>query len=845
MNRKPAIAHGAPIHDRQNLPVRLPEKLVGRDADLDTIRPALKAGTAVLLHGLPGVGKTALASALAASYVELPGGVLWFDLLDDTFLSLLNRVARAYGVAGVGGEDDLDSHVEQIAALLQQERPLVVLDGAVRDDVVRDFVRRCAPGVPLLFTQTRLVPGSWTPHEVAPLSDEDTQALLADLGAEIASDDDAHARQLLQSLAGNPLSITIAAYQLAHGATPEAFLAHMPALPPGPTNRVMGVLMAAYRSLPAELQGMVVLAGTAFAGGASEELLADVTGASPEVIRERMRQLVERGLLSEQTIYGQPYFVAHDLMRRFAHAFLRGKRRLDTMRARHLHGISVYVRRHVDEQGKDHVERLAAEMDNFLAAGRYAATHGKLDFLKDLVQLLSVEDDGFAYVAGFKPEIEWLRYLIEVPAAAEAGILGRVESPPESDGDLPGAGEPVAEPVGRDREIAEEEEPSESPPSLPEQMPVAENGGDSEAGVEATVASDEPVEPQVDEDAPPAEPGDREEAGDLAETIDLPTDAEALERLARKVTEQADPEQVIARYAGALKEFRADGKVEDELAAIEALAMLSLESEKYDDVLAYVDQGMKLAQETDNPRREGELLLVLGDLQAELERWEGAEAAYREAVNAFRPVEAWLDIGVALDKLGSVYWEMKRFHDAVDVWEQTLPIFERAGRRDFLQETLQKIGDTCADLMRWDRAQQVYEQLVTFARTDGDKQAEFEYLSQLGGLLEARGEREQALLRYRQALYLAFSLEDQEQLAYTLLALARLLIDDTVHLHRALQLLEAADRIMPDDTEIQRLLGRAKTRQERLMKAGVTLQLVDSSLQEYARGAYDDLDDGD
>jgi hypothetical protein len=64
-----------------------------------------------------------------------------------------------------------------------------------------------------------------------------------------------------------------------------------------------------------------------------------------------------------------------------------------------------------------------------------------------------------------------------------------------------------------------------------------------------------------------------------------------------------------------------------------------------------------------------------------------------------------------------------------------------------------------------------------------------------------------------------------------------MLVDDTAYLNRSLQLLQAASELLPDDTEVKRLLNRAKTRQERLLRAGITLPLAEESLEEFARSA--------
>jgi tetratricopeptide (TPR) repeat protein len=653
--------------------------------------------------------------------------------------------------------------------------------------------------------------------------------------------DETQAPETLASLAGvlggNALSLTVAGLQLAAGHTPQEFLDQMPSLPPGPSNRVMAALMAAYRLLPQELQGMVMLIGTAFASGASEELLADVTGAPPEGLSARMRQLVARGFADEHAAYGQPCFVAHEMVQRFAQAFLRGKHRLDTMRARHLHAVPVYVRRHIDEPTPQHYQRLAVEMPTIIAAARYAATQGKIEYLRELTEMLApTSEQSFVQAAGYTPEYEWLCHLLVAPGADKLGVLGWMTV---------SQAEPAPEPA-ESSVVAPTEEvviPTEETPPAPTTT-VAEAPAEVTAEAETAQSPAPPASPTPAEEPETSEPTVPPENSPVPlstePSVELPDSAEALERLGQTAREQ-DPQHLIARYAQAAQSFRADGKVEDELAALEALAMLSLEGERYEDVLAYVDQGMKLAQEADNPQREGELLVVLGDLQVTLERWEGAENAYKQAIAAFRPAGAWLNMGLALDKLGSVYWETARSQEAADTWEQAVPVFERLGRNDLLREVLSKVADTRAELLQWDSARIAGERLLALARAEGDRAAECEHLLWLGTLSESQGNREGAQQYYRAALHVAFGLGEADWQGQALLALARLLIDETVHLNRTLQLLEAAERLLPDDTEVQRLLKRAKTRQERLIRGGVTLPLASSSLQDYARQAYEAL----
>ena len=860
MNQQSVLSHGAPIHGSQNLPVHAPEHLIGRAADQDSIHLALKARTAVLLYGPSGIGKTSLLATLAADYAELPGGVLWLESANDSLLALLNRVARAYGLAG-WNSDSRDEAQTQVRQLLEENRPLVVLDGEIELAAAREFTRECAAGIPLLLTYPHIAAGPWTPVQLSDLNESDARTLLDQLAPELLDTDADAAARLMTLVGGHPFSIEIAGLAIAYADDLVAYLGRIPELPPGQTNRAMATVMAAYRLLSSELQGMVMLLGTTFAGGASEELLADVTGASAGTIRTRMRELVARGLAIERNVADQPYFVAHELMHRFAHSFLRGKRRLDTMRARHLHGLPVYIRRNTDARLYD---RLAAEMDNVLAAGRYAAERGKIDVLADLVQLLApVDAQSFVTACGFQPEYDWLNYIKEHPAAAQAGLLDYVV--PE----LPEPAEEEAPLSAVEAEISPAEEPVEAL-----ETPVA----DEVAQPEPELDLPEPTEPPVETDAltvegsqtpsePPGLPGVDSLLEPVESVAEYASDISSSEQFEEEVqptsgeddgSDQAepispppadqpepqpiadsDPEAAIAQYAEALDGYHANGNIDDEMAALQALAALSLESANYEDVLNYVDKGLQLAQEVDNPQREGQMLIVLGDLQLSLGRLDGAEVAYMEAIEALRPTEDWLGIGLTLDKLGSVYWEQQRSDAAVEVWTQTIPIFDRLKRPDLACDTLDKIGDTQAEQQQPEAAQATHQRAYVLARANGDAQRAFEQAEKLGLLAESIGDRDHTLLHYRQALHFAFVLNNPVDLGQTLLGVARLLIDDTVNLHRSLQLLEAASELLPDDTEVQRLLSRAKIRQERLLKAGVTLPIGEESLADYALGAVD------
>jgi len=874
--------------------------MLGRDSDIAAVHLALKANHPILLYGAPGSGKSALAAVVAAERAGAEGGVLWLDVAEDSLRSLLARVARAYGAVLLPDGDPAE-HSAIVRDLLRAHSPLTVLDGAVNLPATRAFVQACCADLPVLLTHANRSEGPWTSHAVEPLNHDDAEALLILVSGPDVDADVGEINRVAEATGGYPLAITIAGHALANsGVSPHDFRAQLPDLPRGAVNRMLAVILAAYRLLPPALQGTVLLLGTTFGAGANEALLAEVAETSAETLRPALRQLVRRGFAASYSVYGEPTYRAHELVRHFANAFLRGNDQLDALRARQLGGLVRYVRQQTAGNDNAHHDRLAAEIGAVLAAARYAARHGRTEQLEELVLRLDPSgDDDFAAARGFQTELKWLWHLLDEPQAASMPLLAWAHEPvgedviepseralpfpeaPAAETVLPveAEAEPEPEPLSAEQDtlpagldyatdlepldeanaafedlasvlehIAEapveefaEDQPQEPVEDLAEEPVEAQTEAQVEAPVEAEAEAqvETPVEPPSEAAPlaesvapPPSMPEEPSASAPLSRA-----EAARLRHLAQDAADMPDAETRIAYYAQALDTYHADGNVSDELAALEALAALSLERSDYESVLNYVDRGIALADQLNDPLREGKLLILLGDLQAQLGRTEGAEVAFQEAIRALRPSEAWSEIGQVLDKLATLYLDTGRPEDAIAVLEQAVPIFERVQQPDRLAEALDILGEAHASLLDWPNARRAYRRAVALARAAGNQRQTFDVLSRLGGVLEESGDYAAAQSAYRHALHLAFELNDQPAIGETLVSLARMLMNDTIQLNRVVQLLEEAVERLPDSTEARRLLSRAKTRQERLTSAGVTLMLPENSVRDYASAA--------
>ncbi|MGH8893012.1 MAG: BTAD domain-containing putative transcriptional regulator, partial [Actinomycetes bacterium] len=217
----PGPMGGTPARTAGNL--RLPaSSFVGRDAERRRIADALHHNRVITLVGPGGVGKTRLATEVAAEVAGRYGGGVWLVdlsvLADPTLID--HHVVGTLGIAEQGGQDD-ESTV--IAALEHRDPLLLVLDSCEhlvdRAAALVDRIVRTCPNVHVLATSRRPlgVDGELV-LPTAPLPDRDACRLFSDRARLAgASRDDAVAAEvagICRSLDGLPLALELAAARM-------------------------------------------------------------------------------------------------------------------------------------------------------------------------------------------------------------------------------------------------------------------------------------------------------------------------------------------------------------------------------------------------------------------------------------------------------------------------------------------------------------------------------------------------------------------------------------------------------------------------------------------------------
>lgn len=247
----PAETAPAPavVYDPSTPPLLAPaEDLIGRDQLLPQLRAYLCADTTpglVALYGLPGVGKTTLAVALAhdqAIQDHFEDGILWAGLgpHPDIF-GLLNHWGALLGVTESESQKlrTPEAWMRRIRAAIGTRQMLLIIDDAWEIEQALAFKvggPHCAYLFTSRFPSVALQLAGNGATQVKELNDHEGVRLLARLAPQVVTDEPRIAQSLVQSVGGLPLALTLIGNYLrlqAHSGQPRRLRAALDRLRSG------------------------------------------------------------------------------------------------------------------------------------------------------------------------------------------------------------------------------------------------------------------------------------------------------------------------------------------------------------------------------------------------------------------------------------------------------------------------------------------------------------------------------------------------------------------------------------------------------------------------------------
>jgi tetratricopeptide (TPR) repeat protein len=357
-----------------------PDRLVGRDELAERVHRLLDDHERVMLHGLAGTGKTALAATIADQRVARDKGpYLWLRPGNADAETVLDGIVRALAspeegdriAAAVG-----DARLHAIRGMLAGSGiQLWVVDDVWHPQVLHTLLRALPDRVGVVVT-SRLKIDVGQLVEVAELAPQDAVALLNLHAHQTVS---AAADELCRELGYHAYALEIAGRHLRQYETTAKALSellhdapHALAMPGGfaapGRESVQRLLDRSCEALESEDARNALSAISAFSSGtASAELLSVYLGLDLARTRQAVNRLVDVSLA--KPIPGTSGYSVHDLTYAYARSTTAGDERIVAAITRF---VGMYSRNY---------PLLALEMDNLLAVAADARTRDPAAFL--------------------------------------------------------------------------------------------------------------------------------------------------------------------------------------------------------------------------------------------------------------------------------------------------------------------------------------------------------------------------------------------------------------------------------------------------------------------------------
>jgi tetratricopeptide (TPR) repeat protein len=801
------LSHEAPAHDAAALPVNVPPRLIGREAALAQVYSQLKVGKPALVFGAPGAGKTALAATLANAYTQQPGGVLWLNVDNDSLESLLVRVGRAYDLAEVASADNPLAMVGAVAAALMQHKPLIVLDGRIGAQIAAKFVTRCADRLPVILVSRENLEGPWSELRLQLLEAPSAVALFKQEAMINDATADTAVAQIVKTLSYQPFAISVAARaMLASKQQSAAFATNLAQIATSVgTNPATIALTASFAALNGALQGVVLVLSAMFGAEASGELLSMVAGAPEDSIHQAMNMLVGLRLVERTYRHLKPYYRLHMLTQAFAQERLKASDRLDALQQKALEQAAAYAAKYA--ASPESQNKLALEVDNLLAAARWAAAHDKRDLTGQIAGALA---STFAGERGYHYEVATLRASGGSSAAFPAYPPEPAAAPADS-GDTPRPDifkmlDEIDEDLDGDEGYDDDDggEESDEPIKVPDlfaglaiDAPIDEDidedqdGDADDAGVEdlddeealevdvdallgdldldEDLDADLDDEEDVDVDALLAEEGlagdelDDEEVD--ADVLEVPPPAPLFPPLKMPASLSAAPEDALVFGAGPDADEDLDAELDIEDEDDDEEEEISDQVDVLDDLVDAVaaaapDEMTRLrgvlvkARQSGDVRRQIMALLDIGKEQVAQSMDNEAIATYNEALNGYESLNDKLGALETLDQLAALTVKTDNAQAAVLHAGRGVKIAEELNDTAKQMQLLMTLGDARQQLGESDEAETAYAGALEIARRRRDSTQEGVILYKLGYAQLDNSQPELAVENWEQALKL-------------------------------------------------------------------------------------------
>jgi predicted ATPase len=324
-----------------DIPART-SNFVGRAREMDAAQQVVERSAFVQIVGMPGIGKTALATVIAHNLSgKYTDGVIWIDVTNEmTDVELLRRIIEKFGARPVGDTPE-KLEVELRSAVGNKISLLVINDADALVDSTPTGLNRVTTIITSRQRSDKLKSVGST-YQLLELSDEDALALLSQASGQPVTEADA-AAEVCKLVGKHPLAIKIVGGFASRKHLSMAALAQklreteiqlslLRVVEPGlGKGSLMVSLDKSYGSLNETEQRIFRAAGVYATAFTSDAIAALLEEGERTLVAAGLDKLVDRSLLMQ----AEGGYAMHALLRAYASFRAREKGELDLFKNKH------------------------------------------------------------------------------------------------------------------------------------------------------------------------------------------------------------------------------------------------------------------------------------------------------------------------------------------------------------------------------------------------------------------------------------------------------------------------------------------------------------------------------
>lgn len=733
----------AAVTAMNDLPLRRSGRPVGRDDLLRALLLRLRQNQPLVLHGSSGIGKTTIAGTIANIYVQQPEqSVLWLTVNEPPLVELLVRVARAFGAMDVANAPNPLGEKAAIADLLNENQPLLVLDGSIEDSVLSAFYDHCARDIPLVVTSDKaLSGGDWRNQAIGSLAAEDALDLFKQKAGLKDDQSDVAVRAIAEQFNFEAFPIVLAARSMiiSRQSVEDYQESLEDAMADADNETDIAALNATFNALNSRLQDLLLMLGVTPLGQASITILAMRNKLSAAAIDQSMTILSRLFLVERFRRCDEAHYRVHPLVRSFLQDKAAESERLDDLRQGNVGAVSEYLNTYRDTP--DAAKRLICELENLIATAKRAADSGDGDPAGEIAAALEAVD-GLVDDAGYAYELKLLESLRD-------GTVLEFEDIKEVINEDEEAAEDQAQLIFEgDGDIDLEDEIDESDDVDDEDMPEPFDAGEESTQPAAPVADDSTFVPIDDDELQTVNIDQLRTALHVAsQNNETARQLQILKAIAKVQINQGRESEAMATYSEVLEIYETSADKDGVLETLDTLAGLLISSESTPAALEQVKlrTALTLARQHEDTSRVLQILEAIGKFQIDQKRETEALATFNEVLSIHEAEDEKAGILATLDMLAGLLVRTDAAVTALNHIQRGLHLAEELDDREtemFLRTTL---GDAHLALGEAVTAIEAYELALTIARNRDDQQNEANILHNLGLALLDAGDTRQAI----------------------------------------------------------------------------------------------------